>query len=159
MQPELDEYLQTLLGLVETHQLAELCLEGPNLKIELRTAQALAPMPASGFIPAPPARPIAPTQPKPAGETARNYYYKVRSPLIGVFYRSPSPEAPPYVEVGSYVHAGQVVGLIEAMKVFNEICAERSGRVVEICAASGQIVETDQVLLRLDQQAPAPEAS
>jgi acetyl-CoA carboxylase biotin carboxyl carrier protein len=157
MPPELDEYLQTLLALVDTHQLAELCLEGPDLKIELRTAAALAEIPV-----APKLLPVVPlaaaAQPSPAA-TSRNYYYKVRSPLIGVFYRSPSPDAPPYVEVGSYVHSGQVVGLIEAMKVFNEICAERSGRVVEICAASGQIVETDQVLLRLDQQAPAPEAS
>jgi acetyl-CoA carboxylase biotin carboxyl carrier protein len=154
--PELDEYLPALLTLVENHQLAELCLEGPGLKIELRTAAALAPA-AELPIP-PPARPAGPSRPKPAREASHHYYFKVRSPLLGVFYRSSSPDAPCFVEEGDYVHAGQVVGMIEAMKVFNEICAERSGRVVEICAGNGQIVEADQVLLRLDQQAPAPEA-
>lgn len=74
------------------------------------------------------------------------------APMTGVFYRAPSPDAPPYVDVGDYVEEGQIICLIEAMKVFNEVPAERSGRIVEICATNGQLVEQGAVLFRLEPE-------
>ena len=71
----------------------------------------------------------------------------VNSPMTGIFYTSSSPSAPPFVKEGEPVNAGQVVGLIEAMKVFNEIIAPTSGRVTKIAAANGQIVNPGDALL------------
>ena len=72
------------------------------------------------------------------------------SPMVGTFYKSMSPEAQPFVEVGQTVAAGQVVCIIEAMKLMNEIEAEVSGRVIEICVEDGQPVEFGQVLMYLE---------
>ena len=72
------------------------------------------------------------------------------SPMVGTFYKSMSPDAQPFVEVGQTVAAGQVVCIIEAMKLMNEIEAEVSGRIVEICVEDGQPVEFGQVLMYLE---------
>jgi len=74
----------------------------------------------------------------------------VSAPLTGVFYRSPSPQAQPYVQVGSEVGVGEVIGLIEAMKLFNEIRSTASGRVRRIVADSGQLVRAHQPLIELE---------
>jgi acetyl-CoA carboxylase biotin carboxyl carrier protein len=74
----------------------------------------------------------------------------VTAPLTGVFYLSPSPQAPPFVQVGSVVAAGDVIGLIEAMKLFNEIHTTKSGRVRKIVAANGQLVRAHAPLIELD---------
>ena len=71
----------------------------------------------------------------------------VSSPMTGIFYTSSSPSAPPFVKEGEPVNAGQVVGLIEAMKVFNEIVAPNSGRVTQVIATSGQLVNPGDPLL------------
>ena len=73
----------------------------------------------------------------------------VRSPMVGTFYRSSSPDAAPYVEVGDVVAAGQTVAIVEAMKLFNPIAVESAGVVVEVLAEDGQPVEFDQPLFRL----------
>jgi acetyl-CoA carboxylase biotin carboxyl carrier protein len=72
--------------------------------------------------------------------------------MTGVFYRAASPDVPPFVEIGDRIEEGQTVGLIEAMKVFSEIPADRPGRVVEILAASGQLVSQGDPLMRLDPE-------
>ncbi|MCL6474632.1 MAG: acetyl-CoA carboxylase biotin carboxyl carrier protein [Firmicutes bacterium] len=87
-----------------------------------------------------------------AGTPASATLVELCAPMTGVFYRATSPDAPPYVEVGDFVEEGQTVCLIEAMKVFNEVPAERSGRVVEICASNGQLVEQGAVLFRLEPE-------
>ncbi|GIJ31460.1 acetyl-CoA carboxylase biotin carboxyl carrier protein [Micromonospora sediminimaris] len=95
--------------------------------------------------PRPPAEPpAAPPAASPANRTS------VRSPMVGTFYRSPQPGAAPFVAVGDQVRPGQVVGIVEAMKLMNEIVADRPGRVVEILAVDGQPVEYDQPLVALD---------
>ncbi|MEV4464766.1 biotin/lipoyl-containing protein [Micromonospora echinofusca] len=76
--------------------------------------------------------------------------YVVRSPIVGTFYRAPEPGAAPFVAVGDPVRPGQVVGVVEAMKLMNEVSAERGGRVVEVLATDGQPVEYDQPLVALD---------
>lgn len=74
----------------------------------------------------------------------------VTSPFVGTFYRSPSPEAPPFVEVGSKVREGQTLCIVEAMKLMNEIEADVSGTVVEILVDNGKPVEFEQPLFRID---------
>jgi acetyl-CoA carboxylase biotin carboxyl carrier protein len=74
---------------------------------------------------------------------------EIKSPLIGTFYATPSPDSKPYVEVGSHVDAQTVVCIIEAMKVMNEIKAETTGTIAEILVTSGQAVEYGQVLFRI----------
>ena len=73
----------------------------------------------------------------------------VVAPLTGVYYASPSPSSPPFVSIGDIVQVGQVVALVEAMKVFNEIQAEVSGRVTAIVATTGEVVQKGDVLIRV----------
>src|SRR5699024_8062481 len=70
--------------------------------------------------------------------------YAIRAPMLGVFYRKPSPSEPPFVEVGSTVQAEDTIGLIEVMKLFNSIAADQNGEVVEIRAQHGKLVEYDE---------------
>ncbi|MEV2239687.1 acetyl-CoA carboxylase biotin carboxyl carrier protein [Micromonospora sp. NPDC049891] len=102
--------------------------------------------PTGAAAPAPRA-PAAPSAPAPAAAATRT---SVRSPMVGTFYRSPQPGAAPFVAVGDLVRPGQVVGIVEAMKLMNEIAADRPGRVVEVLVADGQQVEYDQPLVALD---------
>ena len=81
--------------------------------------------------------------PKPAGKT-------VAAPLTGVFYRSASAQAPPFVQVGSVVSVGDVIGLIEAMKLFNEVRSTVAGRVRRVVAESGKLVRAHQPLVELE---------
>jgi acetyl-CoA carboxylase biotin carboxyl carrier protein len=74
---------------------------------------------------------------------------EIKSPLVGTFYATPSPDSEPYVEVGSYVDAQAVVCIVEAMKVMNEIKTETSGTIVEILVTNGQSIEYGQVLFRI----------
>ena len=94
------------------------------------------------------ARPIALTPPVEAksGEGAGTF---VSSPFVGTFYRAPSPEAPSFVEVGQTVRKGQVVCIVEAMKLMNEIEAESDGKVEEILVKNGEHVEYGQHLIRV----------
>lgn len=84
---------------------------------------------------------MAPVPPLPGTE--------VKSPMVGVFYSAPSPDSEPYVQVGSKVKKGDTLCIIEAMKLLNEINADRDGEITEICAAAGQIVEYGQTLFRM----------
>jgi acetyl-CoA carboxylase biotin carboxyl carrier protein len=75
----------------------------------------------------------------------------VRAPLLGIFYRTPKPGAPPFVEVGSIVNEDDPVGIIEVMKLFNTVKAGTRGRVAQICAEQGQMVEYQQILLLVEK--------
>jgi len=98
--------------------------------------------------PAPSARPIALTPPVEAKGEAGTF---VSSPFVGTFYGAPSPEAPPFVEVGQSVRKGQVVCIVEAMKLMNEIEAESEGRVEAILVKNGEHVEYGQHLIRVSK--------
>ena len=78
-----------------------------------------------------------------------NNVSEFRSPIIGVFYNAPSPEDKPFVEVGSRVKKGDVLCIVEAMKVLNEITCDRDGTIVDICVQTGQVVEYSQVLFKI----------
>ena len=78
-----------------------------------------------------------------------NDVFEAKSPLVGVFYAAPSPGAEPFVRVGSRVKKGDVLCIVEAMKLMNEIQAERDGEIVDICAHDGDVVEFGQTLFKL----------
>ncbi len=149
--------LKELMQLISESEFVEFELEQEGFKLRLIKAGAPAaagPVPAA-FLPqatlVPAAFPAAPAPP-PAAEAAaasNENLAEVRSPIVGTFYRSPSPDAPAYVETGDRVKKGQVICIVEAMKLMNEIEAEVSGEVVEILAANGQPVEYGEILFRL----------
>ncbi|MBQ3574700.1 MAG: acetyl-CoA carboxylase biotin carboxyl carrier protein [Clostridia bacterium] len=78
-----------------------------------------------------------------------NRTMEIKSPIVGIFYAAPSPEAKPFVELGSKVKKGDVVCIVEAMKLMNEITAEFDGEVVDVCVRSGDVVEYGQTLFKL----------
>lgn len=78
-----------------------------------------------------------------------NNINEVKSPMVGVFYAAPSPDSAPFIKVGDRVKKGDVLCIIEAMKLMNEICAECEGEVVDICAENEQIVEFGQTLFKI----------
>jgi acetyl-CoA carboxylase biotin carboxyl carrier protein len=110
-------------------------------------AAALAPAAASAPATAAPQAP-APAA-KPAGDDSSKYQ-TIKAPMIGTFYRSSSPESPSFVYVGDEIKKGQVICIIEAMKLFNEIEAEVSGRIVKVMVDNANPVEYDQPLFMID---------
>jgi len=112
---------------------------------------------AAGAVPAA-AVPASWSEPEPAGSrtpgsaTGDPSLIDVTAPLLGIFYRAPRPGAAPYVEVGSALEEGTVIGIIEVMKLMNSVRAEVRGTVVEILAADGSAVEQGQVLLRVARE-------
>ncbi|HKY51173.1 MAG TPA: biotin/lipoyl-containing protein [Candidatus Limnocylindria bacterium] len=99
---------------------------------------------------APAARPAGVTVTGPEPQKAERELPTVNAPLTGVFYRSPTPQAPPFVQIGAVVNKGDVIALIEAMKLFNEIRSTAGGKVSRIFAENGQLVRAHQPLLELE---------
>ncbi len=139
------EYLRELAHIVRDEGLSLLELEGDDWRITLKGAQ-------TQFVSSPvemATMPLTPTVQSAAPTKTDDNLVPVVSPMVGVFYRSPSPADAPFVEVGDRVEAGQTIGLVEAMKVFNEITSDSGGVVAEINVESGQLVETGAPLLML----------
>ena len=86
----------------------------------------------------------------PASQAAAPAKPSVKAPLTGIFYGAPSPGATAYVAVGDHVAVGQIIGLIEAMKLFNEIKSDLAGRVVRVCADNGALVKAKQPLIEVE---------
>ena len=145
--------LRKLVAMMEKHGLTEVSLKNADTHWKLRRGPEAVPGYIMPQMPAqlPPAAPQAaappPTAapPAPAAETGRF----IKSPTVGTFYSSASPDDPPFVKVGSRVEPDTVVCLVEAMKVFNQIQAETSGVVAEVLISSGDSVEFGQPLFRL----------
>lgn len=106
------------------------------------------PAPASPATEAPQAK--QPAAPKEESNDGGGQYLEIKSPIVGTFYRSSSPEKPSYVKVGDIVETGDVVCIVEAMKLFNEIESEISGKIVKVLVEDAQPVEYDQVLFLVD---------
>jgi len=85
----------------------------------------------------------------PVAEKVKSGVVEIKSPLIGIYYGSGAPDAPPYVTVGKRVRKGDVLCIIEAMKQMNEIVADSDGEIIEVCLKNGEIVEFDQVMFRV----------
>jgi len=99
-------------------------------------------------VAAPVAQPVAAAAPAPKAETSN--YLTIKSPMIGTFYRSAGPDSPSFVEIGDEVKTGKVVCIIEAMKLFNEIESEISGRIVKVLVENATPVEYDQPLFLVE---------
>ena len=121
--------------------------KGPCAAPRLMEAPAPAPV-FSAPVPAAPA-PAAPAAPTSQPETPAAAGKEVRSPMVGMFYAAPTPGAAPFVSVGDRVHKGDVLCIIEAMKLMNEITAEQDGEITEVCVENGAVVEYDQPLFRI----------
>ncbi len=143
------EYIEKLAKVIAENSLTEISLEDGEQAITLRKEVVVAPAAV-----APVAAPVA--QPAPAQATAAPATEPAKkgkpltSPMVGTFYSAPSPEAKPFVEVGQTISQGDVVCIVEAMKLMNEIESEFSGKIVEICVKDGQPVEFGQVLMYIE---------
>ena len=132
--------VKALIEMMARGGIADLSLETESVKLRLRSGQ---PAGVVARAPVEVAEAIAP----PAEESDA---IVIPAPMIGTFYRAPKPGEPSFVEIGDAVEVGQTIGIIEAMKIMNEIAAEVAGVVVEILAGNGQAVEFGQPLLRLE---------
>jgi len=153
--PKYVKELKELLDLMKSHDLAEVELEEEGQKIRLRKTEphlSPAPMAIQGALPAvyPAATPGSDAGGDPEAAEEDDGLYKVPSPLVGSFYRSPSPEADPFVIEGDRVDEDTVLCIVEAMKVMNEITAGASGVVREILVENGSAVEFDQPLFKIE---------
>jgi acetyl-CoA carboxylase biotin carboxyl carrier protein len=134
-----------LASVLERSDLSEVEVEAGGTALVLRKAVAAAPPPAAA-----PATVEAGAEPPTTGREAPPARPSVKAPLTGIFYASPAPGSPSYVQVGGEVAVGQIIGLIEAMKLFNEIKSDLSGRVVRLVAESGQLVKAKQPLVEVE---------
>ena len=147
------EYIEQLVKMVSDSELTELTLEEKESAIVIRkekeVVQAQTILPQAVAAPAVQAPAASAAQEEKAVEEAPKGK-PVTSPMVGTFYMASSPGAKPFVEVGSTVSAGQVVCIIEAMKLMNEIESEVSGKVTQICVKDGEAVEYGQVLMYIE---------
>lgn len=159
--------IKELIDLVNSSEIGELLIEDKDFKVRIRhqkyhkTITAAAGFaPQAAVVPAP-APAGAPEAPKPASGEGKagdqdgdledtSHLHTVRSPMIGTFYRASSPDKPPYKKVGDHVSKDDVLCIIEAMKLFNEIESEVSGRIVKVLVENESPVEYDQPLFLID---------
>ncbi len=165
--------IKQLIKLVEKSEVGEIELveEGRKIRISKNSKLHSSPRAANGmsqpiYVQAPAQAPPqtlpeettdqsaaqSPPAPPPAEAPVSEKYYEVRSPMVGTFYRSPAPDAEPYVDVGSTVSPGSTLCIIEAMKLMNEIQSDYSGRIAKINVENGQPVEFDQVLFLIETE-------
>jgi acetyl-CoA carboxylase biotin carboxyl carrier protein len=146
------EEIRALVQIVSEAEITELAVETEHLKVSIKKAPHIpGGQPAQVSIPAPAAPSVqGPLHAPPAEEAEEARLVPIVAPMVGTFYRAPSPDAPPFVEVGERVEKGQTVCIIEAMKLFNEVPAEVEGRIVKILAENGQPVEYGQPLFLVE---------
>ncbi|SKB84715.1 acetyl-CoA carboxylase biotin carboxyl carrier protein [Parapedobacter luteus] len=149
--------IQDLIKFVAKSGVNEVSIEEQDFKITIKTNQAptyvTATVPAQAAVPVPAAPAPAPTEtPQPSAPKSEDTsnYVTIKSPMIGTFYRSPSPDKPVFVNVGDEIAAGKVVCIVEAMKLFNEIESEVSGKIVKVLVDDAQPVEYDQPLFLVE---------
>ena len=152
--------IQELIKFVSRSGVNEVAIEQENFKITIKTNQApvyvnaalpapVAAQPAAAHAAAVPQAAETKTASTPAAEDTSKYI-TIKSPIIGTFYRKPSPDKPMFVEVGTSISKGDVLCVIEAMKLFNEIESEVSGKIVKILVDDSSPVEFDQPLFLVD---------
>ena len=149
--------IQSLIKLVNSTSIDEVSVEKENFRIKIKKnspqlmaapmAVAPAPIPVQSAAPAA----AAPAVEKPAAEEkSASNLVEIKSPMIGTFYRRPSPDKPNFAEVGDTIGKGDIVCIIEAMKLFNEIESEISGKIVKVLVEDSQPVEYDQPLFLVE---------
>jgi acetyl-CoA carboxylase biotin carboxyl carrier protein len=150
--------IQELIKFVSRSGVNEVAIEQENFKITIKTNQTptvintTVPAPAAAVLPAAPApapQPVTTSvETKEAADASK--YITIKSPMIGTFYRSSSPDKPSFVNVGDEVSTGKIICIIEAMKLFNEIESEVSGRIVKVLVENASPVEYDQPLFLVE---------
>ena len=148
------DYIEKLAKIIADNDLTEISLEDGEQAITIRKDLPEVNMVASApAVAAAPAPVQAAPQASASQATTKEPEAKgkaITSPMVGTFYAASSPEAAPFVEVGSTVNVGDVVCIIEAMKLMNEIKAEQAGKVVQICVKNGDPIEFGQVLMYVE---------
>ena len=154
------EFIERLIKAIDQSSLDSIEIERGGTRVRMSKSAPAAAFAAAAH-PVAPAGPAAAT-PAPAAPTAsaspaaaeaaaaRSHLIEITSPMVGTFYRAPAPDAPSYVEKGTWVSRGDTLCIIEAMKLMNELECEVEGTVVEILAENAQPVEFGQVLFRVD---------
>lgn len=150
------EYIEKLAKLIDENSLSEIILEDGEQAITIKREinQTVVQAAPAAMLAAPQVQAQAAPQAAkevPAETSNAPKGTPVTSPMVGAFYAAPSPGAKPFVKVGDTVSAGQVVCIVEAMKLMNEIETEVSGKVTQICVEDGQSVEYGQVLMYIEQ--------
>ena len=147
--------IRRLVELMKEHDLSEIDLQQGEVRIQLRRASAAA-APVVVSAPAAAPRPLPPGPPAPesdapvAAEPKGGGTAVIKSPMVGTFYAAPDPDSPPFVKVGDHVGPDTTICIVEAMKVFNQIPAEVSGRSVATLVENGAPVEFGQPLFKVD---------
>lgn len=151
--------IQDLIKFVSKSGVNEVSIEEKDFKITIKTAQEPTYVTASIPAAAPVVSPVAPVAPTPAAPATpvapaaaadESHLITIKSPMIGTFYRSPGPDKAVFVNVGDDITSGKVLCIVEAMKLFNEIESEVSGKIVKILVNDAQPVEYDQPLFLVD---------
>ncbi|MCU0394631.1 MAG: acetyl-CoA carboxylase biotin carboxyl carrier protein [Chitinophagaceae bacterium] len=154
--------IQDLVKIINKTNIAEISIEEADLKITIKQKEdrvetvVAAPAPVYAPVAAPAPAPAAATAPAPAAPAAAPAAaapantVTIKSPMIGTFYRSPSPDKPSFVNVGDEVAPGKVVCIVEAMKLFNEIESEVKGKIVKVLVEDASPVEYDQPLFLVE---------
>lgn len=147
------DYIEKLAKVLADTGLTEISLEDGEQAITLRKDVVVAPVAPVVSAPvqaAPATQAQAPSAPAQTASEPAKKGTPITSPMVGTFYKSPSPDADAFVSVGQSIKTGDVVCIVEAMKMMNEIKSEISGKVVEICVEDGQPVEFGQVLMYVE---------
>jgi acetyl-CoA carboxylase biotin carboxyl carrier protein len=144
--------LKELIEMLKDTDITEVEIERSGVKVRLRKGGDVTYHPAMPRMEYPPAAIVAPavTEPAKAPAVEPANQIKVASPIVGTFYRASSPDKPPYVEVGDVVKKGQVLCIIEAMKLMNEIESEAAGKIAQILVDNNQPVEYGQPLFVIE---------
>ena len=147
--------IKEIIALMNENNLNEIEIERDGLKLKLKKSAGsegivVSPIQyAEESLPSPKAVPVAVPTASGAADVSKNNK-DIKSPMVGTFYRAPSPEAEPFVEVGQTVEVGQVVCIVEAMKLMNEIKSEIRGKVTEVAVQNAEPVEFGQTLFIVD---------
>ena len=145
--------IKAIIDLMKKNDLAVFRLEKEGMKIELEAHRAPVPVvasqPVAQSVPSTAPAPVQTSAPAESPEERRTTFKEVVSPMVGTFYRAPSPDSAPYVQVGQDINKDTVVCLIEAMKVMNEIKAEVQGVIAEVLVENGTPVQFGQPLFRV----------
>lgn len=141
--------IEDMLQLMESRGLVELEMEHQGLRVRLKKASSNPAPQLVEYVAGTP-HPVAPAAPSKAAAAEDTHRIIIKSPMVGTFYRAPAPDAPPFVEVGQDIETGQVVCILEAMKLMNEIKSEVAGKIVDVLVESGSPVEFGQPLFAVE---------
>jgi acetyl-CoA carboxylase biotin carboxyl carrier protein len=142
--------IKELVEVLDNSSLASIKISKDNFSIQLnkygRSAPAAPAAPVAAFAPV-----AAPAAEAPAGAAPVAAGEAITSPMVGTYYQCPSPDSPPFAKVGDTIRKGQTLGIIEAMKIMNELEAEFDCKILEVLVNDGQVIEYDTPLFRIER--------